>query len=72
MSPDYENILRSVESLSADEQRQLIARVAYRLSDCNVPGSRVSILELQGLGKDLWRDLDAQEYVDRERSSWNG
>ena len=30
-----------------------------------------SILELQGLGKDLWAGIDAQEYVDEERSSWD-
>ena len=30
----------------------------------------LSILDLQGLGKDLWRDVDALEHVERERSSW--
>lgn len=34
--------------------------------------SRVSILELQGLGKEIWQGIDAQEYVDRERAAWNG
>ena len=33
---------------------------------------RRSILELQGLGKELWSDIDAQEYVDEERATWNG
>lgn len=33
---------------------------------------RVSILELEGLGKAIWDGIDAQEYVDRERASWNG
>jgi len=31
-----------------------------------------SILELQVLGKDIWQGMDAQEYVDHERASWNG
>jgi len=31
-----------------------------------------SILELQGLGKEIWQGLDAQDYVDRERASWGG
>jgi hypothetical protein len=34
--------------------------------------NRTSILELQGLGKAIWQGIDAQEYVDRERASWNG
>lgn len=31
-----------------------------------------NILELEGLGKEIWQGLDAQEYVDQERTSWNG
>jgi uncharacterized protein involved in exopolysaccharide biosynthesis len=31
-----------------------------------------SILELEGLGKELWQGMDAQQYVDQERDSWNG
>jgi len=36
------------------------------------PESRTSILELRGLGKEIWKGIDAQEYVDRERAAWNG
>lgn len=28
------------------------------------------ISELRGLGKHIWKDVDAQEYVDAERDSW--
>jgi len=31
-----------------------------------------SILRLQGLGKEIWAGIDAQDYVDRERASWPG
>lgn len=31
-----------------------------------------SILELESLGKELWQGMDAQQYVDQERDSWNG
>jgi PHD/YefM family antitoxin component YafN of YafNO toxin-antitoxin module len=31
-----------------------------------------SILELQGLGKEIWQNIDAQAYIDQERTSWNG
>jgi len=30
------------------------------------------ITELRGLGRELWRDIDAQEYVRRERNAWGG
>ena len=31
---------------------------------------RRKITELRGLGKEIWRGVDAQEYVDAERESW--
>jgi len=31
-----------------------------------------SIMEFYGLGKEIWEGIDAQEYVNRERASWNG
>jgi hypothetical protein len=29
-----------------------------------------SIFEIKGLGSDIWKDVDAQEYVSSERNSW--
>ena len=31
----------------------------------------LSILDLQGLGKELWKGIDAAKYVDEERNSWD-
>ena len=36
------------------------------------PEVQTSLLQLQGLGKEVWRDMDAQAYVDQERAAWNG
>jgi len=59
-----EVIERALESLAEKES----------IADAERPSSldRVSILELQGLGKSIWRGGDAQDYVDHERSSWFG
>jgi len=29
-------------------------------------------LELEGLGQELWQSVDVEDYLRRERSSWNG
>jgi hypothetical protein len=68
----YEQILRDVESLSRAEQLRLISELAENLRAEAPPEPRTSILDLQGLGKEIWQGIDAQDYVDRERSSWNG
>jgi hypothetical protein len=31
-----------------------------------------NIMELEGLGQEIWQGLDAQAYVNQERDSWNG
>jgi hypothetical protein len=43
----------------------------YSLEDGR-PVKRHSIVELRGLGKEIWAGIDAQEYVDQERRSWHG
>jgi hypothetical protein len=72
MAAAYENILRNVESLSRADQLRLISELADYLRIHTAPETHTSILELQGLGKEIWQGIDAQEYVDHERASWNG
>jgi hypothetical protein len=31
-----------------------------------------SIMELDGLGAEIWEEVDPEEYVRRERASWGG
>jgi len=45
----YEEAIRRVQSLSPDDQRRLLAEIAGQLE--SLPEQNVSILELQGLGK---------------------
>ena len=66
----YQDIRRRVEELTPDEQIRLLEELAVLVHRRSSPPR--SILELQGLGKEIWRGIDAQQYVDRERDSWNG
>ena len=65
----YADVLRLAENLSQDEIERLIVDLAARASE---RPDRRSILELAGLGAEIWAGIDAQEYVSRERASWNG
>ena len=72
MQLPYEDVLRSVESLTRAEQLRLMSELADYLRIHAAPEARTSILELQGLGKEIWKGIDAQAYVDGERAAWNG
>ena len=70
--PRYDQAKRSVQALGPADQLRLIAELAERLSSGVARRPCRSLLELQGLGKDVWQGLDVDEYLRRERSSWNG
>lgn len=33
-------------------------------------GKKYSIMELRGIGKELWKNIDEKNYIKRERNSW--
>ena len=68
----YDEAKRSVEALPAGDQLRLIAELAGRLGGQIERQPRRSLLELRGLGKTVWQNIDVDEYLRRERSSWGG
>lgn len=68
----YQDIRRQVETLTPDEQLRLLEELAVLVRRRMSPKTRRSIMELEGLGKEMWQGIDAQEYVNQERAEWNG
>ena len=68
----YHQAKRSVEALGRADRLRLTAELVAGLSGELESQPRRSLLDLQGLGKDVWQNVDVDEYLDRERSSWNG
>ena len=53
------------------ERRSVAQEVTHLLSDVLETPELLSILELQGLGKALWQDIEPAAHVERERASWD-
>jgi hypothetical protein len=68
----YYKILSRVQRLPPTDQLRLLEELAALVRRQVTTLPRRSVLELQGLGKEIWQNIDAQEYVDQERASWNG
>lgn len=63
---------RYLSSLPATERLRLLAMLAQGLASENSaakPAKR-NIMELQGLGKEIWKGIDAQSYIDQLRDEW--
>ena len=57
------------------ERLQLAQRILAEAADAGAADRgerRRSLLELEGMGADLWDSVDAQAYVERLRQEWDG
>lgn len=70
--PNYKELVEEVKRLDETEQRRFLDELSTIVNGNEDVDKRYSILELRGLGKELWNGIDAQEYVNRERASWSG
>ena len=68
----FEDYVKGIERLRPEEQLNLIEIISARLKT-NLKRQRVkhSLLELEGLGAQLWKGIDGQQYVNGERKSWD-
>lgn len=53
------------------DRRSVAQEVTHLLSVALEAAPAHSILELQGLGKELWDGIDAAAHVESERASWD-
>ena len=68
----FQDYVKGIERLKPDEQLNLIEIISARLKT-NFKRKKVkhSIMELEGLGAHVWKGVDAQQYVSKERKSWD-
>jgi plasmid stability protein len=66
-----DGLYRRLQARAKRQRRSVAQEVTQILSDVLDGAPQVSILELKGLGKDKWRDVDAAAHVERERESWD-
>ncbi len=65
----YHNIINQFQQLSPEDQARLLEDLAAIARGHQVKPEH-TFLELRGLGKELWRSVDVDQYLEREKSSW--
>ena len=66
-----DGLYKKLQARAKRERRSVAQEVTHLLSRVLEAPEPLSILELQGLGKQHWRGVDAGKHVERERSSWD-
>ncbi len=59
-----------IKPLPSNEKLRLIAKVSNDLAENETEKPKRSLLELEGLGKEIWEGIDAQEYINELRDEW--
>jgi plasmid stability protein len=65
-----DGLYRKLKARAKREGRSVSQEVVVLLTQALESGPPVSLLDLRGLGKELWRDVDAGSHVENERKAW--
>lgn len=66
-----DDLYERLQERAEREHRSLAQQVVHLLEELEGKPKLHSILELRGLGKELWKDIDPVEHVRTERDSWD-
>jgi plasmid stability protein len=66
-----EKLYSRLKARARRERRSLSQEVLRILDEATTPSETLSILELRGLGKEIWQGIDPAAHVDEERRSWD-
>jgi hypothetical protein len=67
----YSDYVKGINFLNVDEQLALLELISARLKKSIGQKKKSSIMQLEGLGANLWKGIDAHDYVQKERESWS-
>lgn len=67
-----EDLYHTLAQRAKKDHRSLTGEVIYllKLAIEATTNEQHSILQLRGLGKELWKDIDVIKHIENERASW--
>jgi len=63
-------VINAIKKMKAAEQIELLESLLSLLKSTIV--EKHSLRELKGLGKSMWRKVDVEKYLRKERDNWIG
>ena len=66
-----EDLYEQLRMIAEQEQRSLSQEVIYLLRQAVSSKEKRSLLELRGLGKKLWEEVNVGDYLENERNTWD-
>jgi len=66
-----DSLYNKLRARAKRDRRSLAQEIIQILTQATEEPTPLSILDLKGLGKELWRGLEAAAFVEQERRSWD-
>ena len=67
-----ERIINEIKILDYYAKLEILEKLVRLLREpAEKSKKKYSLLQLEGLGKEIWQDVKVDEYIDQERDSWD-
>ncbi len=66
-----DKLYRKLQARAKRERRSVAQEVLQILDQALNEPPRLSIMNLQGLGKEIWRNIDSGQFIEAERRAWD-
>ena len=66
-----DKITREIEGLDYANKINLMGRIVSMLKWSPISEKSNKITDLKGLGKGIWNNVDIEDYIKKERESWD-
>jgi len=66
-----DGLYRKLKERAEREHRSIAQQVTHMLESALSEREPLSLLDLQGLGKEHWKHVDAAAHVEEERRTWD-
>jgi hypothetical protein len=71
-SVQVDRIINEIKILDYYAKLEILEKLVRLLKEpVKKSKKQYSLLQLEGLGKEIWQDVNVNEYIDQERDSWD-
>ncbi|MDZ7808282.1 MAG: hypothetical protein U5K71_14385 [Gracilimonas sp.] len=68
----YEDYVKGIDKLKPEQQLSLVELLTAKIKKQLHSASGLhKVTELDGLGAEVWNDVETEQYIQKERNSWD-
>jgi len=65
------NIIQEIEALDYTNKINVMSKIIAMLKHSTKETTSTNITKIKGLGKEVWQDVNIENYITKEREAWD-